>query len=124
MKVNRGNAMESKYTFQKIMRDKMRDEGLSQHEIARQISVIVGRTIYASAIQKLLKPKPTIPAGDVMHALARILETDPGMFIASAYASRYSENELLGMSDFVRKEFEQADEDTRRRIIEILRKGK
>jgi transcriptional regulator with XRE-family HTH domain len=116
--------MENKYTFQRIMRETMQAEGLSQHELARQISVIVGRTIYASAIQKLLKPKPTIPAGDVMLAIARILNTDPNMFVASAYASRYSENELAGMSDFVRKEFEQADAEIQRRIIEMLRKGK
>lgn len=116
--------MESTYTFQKIMRDKMKEQDWSQREVARQISNIVGREIFPSAIGRLLKPKPTIPAGDVMHALARIFETDPGMFIASAYASRYSENELLGMSDFVRKEFEQADDATQRQIIELLRAGK
>lgn len=117
--------METKgYTFQKIMREKMAAEGLGNRELARRISAAVGREIHASTITRLLHPKPTIPAGDVMQALADILQTDVRMFVASAYASRYSPNELLGMSDFVRQEFEKADEATRRRIIEILREGK
>lgn len=116
--------MKASYTFQKVMRSKMEAEGWSQHELARKVSAVVGRTIFPSAIGNLLKPKPGIPAGDVMQALARILETDPGSFIASAYASRYSQNELLGMSEFVREEFEKADRDTQRRIIEILRQSK
>lgn len=116
--------MQTGYTFQRIMRDKMEAEGWSQREVARMATTVVGRTVYASQIGDMLRAKPSIPAGDIMQALARLMNADPALFITSAYASRYSANELLGMSEFVREEFEKADEATRRRIIEILREGK
>lgn len=111
------------YTYQNIMKRRMKSEKWSQRKVAKFVSDKIGRPVDVAQINRLLKPKPNIPAGDILVALAEIFETDPAMFVASVYSSRYSGNELLGMSDFVREKFEQANDNTRRRVIEILREG-
>lgn len=109
------------YAFQEIMNKKMAAEKWSQHEVARRISEKVGRKIHASTITRLLAAKVTIPGGDVLYALAEIFETEPYDFISSVYKSRYAENDLAALSDFVRREFQEASEADRRRILEYLR---
>lgn len=116
--------MSANYAFQELMEARMKKENWSQRAVADMVTAKVGRKIHASAINRLLKPTPTIPAADVLDALAEIFETDPSSFIRSVYSSRYGTEELTRLGDFVRKEFEQASEADQRRILDILRARK